>query len=205
MLGVGQWLLSALLLISLGSFAWAMQKFFTRPAGKTLGMMVIAVCGTIFAVLHLIALLSSSITFTRGMFGAILYLASAGLFWWAIRASLLHPLSASFSPDAPQHLVETGPYRLMRHPLYLSYLLTWLAAPIATGRWLLVLTFATMAAIYLSAALMEENKFIRGPLADSYLRYRSHTGLLVPNVIKLASALSHGVHARLDRSQNVAS
>ncbi|HLG99467.1 MAG TPA: isoprenylcysteine carboxylmethyltransferase family protein [Bryobacteraceae bacterium] len=184
-----QSLLAALFLGSLGSFSWAMRKFFTRPSGTTSGMKVIAGCGVLFAILHLMALAFSSISYARGLTGAVLYSASLALFWWAILMHLGRPLSASFSPDRPVHLVQSGPYRFIRHPLYTSYLLTWAAAPIATGRWYLLGTVAAMAAIYVAAATAEEKKFLDTPLADAYLQYRSRTGLFFPNVVKAIPAL----------------
>jgi protein-S-isoprenylcysteine O-methyltransferase Ste14 len=177
--------LTALLLVSFGSFAWGMQKFFTRPAGVTPGMKMLAGCGVLFGILHLTALLATRISSLRGVSAACLFGASLALYWWAIRTNFRRPISASFSPDAPEHLVQDGPYRLIRHPLYCAYLLTWLATPVATARLPLLVTFALMLAIYLAAARAEESKFLQGRLGGEYQQYRSRTGLLLPNVTKL--------------------
>ena len=182
--------LATLLLLCLASFSWAMRNFFTRPTGTTPGMKAIAVCGVLFALLHLFAILFSSISLAGGIAAALLYSASLGLFWWAIRTSLHRPLSASFSLDCPAHLVQDGPYRFIRHPLYCSYLLTWTAACIASARLFLLPTVAAMAAIYVVAARAEERKFLESPLADSYRHYRARTGRLFPNVVKIVLALS---------------
>ena len=107
------------------------------------------------------------------------------MFWWAIKASTAGNLSAIFSPDAPARLVEEGPYRFIRHPLYCSYILTWTAGLIATAQpWLLV-TVLVMAVIYLRAAIQEEQKFFHSPLATAYRSYRTRTGLIIPNPWKL--------------------
>jgi protein-S-isoprenylcysteine O-methyltransferase Ste14 len=45
-----------------------------------------------------------------------------------------------------------------------------------------------MLAIYVRAARMEEQKFARSPLAAAYERYRSQTGMLLPNPAKLFRA-----------------
>src|SRR5579872_5802170 len=114
-------LCAALLVICLGSFRWGMIKFFSQPAGSTTGMKVISLCGAGFALLHLAAiLLSPGILPAWGMAAALMYLCALGLFWWAISANTPRPLSAAFSPDSPEHLVDRGPYRLMRHPFYCS-------------------------------------------------------------------------------------
>ncbi len=146
-------------------------------------------CGIAFAIHHFVTILvTPGITPERGAAGAFLYLSSLGLFWWAIKTSSKHPLSAVASPDLPAHLVEEGPYRFIRHPLYFSYLLTWFAGLIATGRWWLVPSVAVMAVIYLNAASLEEKKFAHSPLAGAYREYQSRTGLFVPNPAKLLSA-----------------
>lgn len=180
-----QWFSVVLLLGCLASFGWAMRRFFVQPAGLTSGMRLIKTCGIGFGAVHLAAIvLTPGITAERGSSGAALYLCSLGLFWWAIGASLRKPLSAAFSPDLPAHLVAHGPYRIIRHPLYCSYLMCWLAGWVTTARLWLAPTVAAMLIIYLFAAAQEEKKFLRSPLAEKYLRYRACTGLLFPNPLK---------------------
>jgi len=182
------WISAALLFACLASFAWAMEKFFVQPAGLTTGMKVIKACGVVFGMLHLAAIVATpGVTAARGVGGAVLYLSSLGLFWWAINTSSRQPLSAVFSPDLPAHLVAHGPYRMIRHPFYCSYLLCWLAGWVATGRLWLAPTVAVMLVIYMRAAAEEEKKFTRSPLAEAYRRYRARTGLFIPNPWKLFS------------------
>jgi protein-S-isoprenylcysteine O-methyltransferase Ste14 len=184
-----QLLSGALLLSCLASFGWAMRKFFVQPAGITTGMRVTKACGIAFAIQHFVAILvTHGITQERGAGGVFLYLSSLGLFWWAIKTTSKRPLSAVASPDMPTHMVEEGPYRFIRHPLYFSYLLTWFAGVIATGRWWLIPSVAVMAVIYFNAASREERKFAGSPLASAYREYQSRTGLFVPNPVKLLSA-----------------
>ena len=183
-----QWISAALLVGCLASFSWAMRKFFVQPAGLTAGMKVIKTFGIVFGMLHLAAIMATQgVTSVRGAGGAVLYLSSLGLFWWAINASLRKPLSAAFSPDLPAHLVAHGPYRMIRHPLYSSYLLCWLAGWVGTGRLWLAPTVAVMLVIYVLAAAAEEKKFTQSPLAEAYRRYRARTGLFFPNLWKLRS------------------
>jgi protein-S-isoprenylcysteine O-methyltransferase Ste14 len=183
-----QWISIALLVGCLASFGWAMQRFFVQPAGLTAGMKVIKACGIMFGVLHLAAIVATpGVTGLRGVSGPVLYLCALGLFWWAINASLRKPLSAAFSPDLPAHLVAHGPYKMIRHPLYCSYLMCWLAGWVTTGRLWLAPTVAVMLVIYALAAAEEEKKFMRSPLAQAYQQYRARTGLLFPNPLKLYS------------------
>jgi protein-S-isoprenylcysteine O-methyltransferase Ste14 len=189
------WLPAGLLVGCLGSFTWAMSRFFTQPVGSTTGKRVISVCGAMFGIQHLCVIwFSSNLTAERSLAGSVLYIGSAGLFWWAIKTSLSSPLSAAFSPDLPTHLVAEGPYRIIRHPLYCSYLICWLAGLVVTASLWLVPSVAVMVIIYLLAAVREEQKFMQSPLSDAYQQYHSRTGLLVPTPLKLLSNWreSHG-------------
>ncbi|MGB6944042.1 MAG: isoprenylcysteine carboxylmethyltransferase family protein [Bryobacteraceae bacterium] len=182
-------LLGLLLVGCLASFGWAMRRFFVQPAGLTPGMRLIKVCGIVFGLLHLTAIAATpDVNGVRGISGAALYVAALGLFWWAIKTNLHQPLSAAFSPDLPAHLTAHGPYRMIRHPLYCSYLMCWLAGWVATGRWWLAPTIAIMIVLYMRAAAEEERKFARSALAQAYLEYRARTGLLLPNPWKLLSS-----------------
>jgi protein-S-isoprenylcysteine O-methyltransferase Ste14 len=178
--------LAVLLLACLISFAWAMRRFFVKPAGMTAGMKLTGFCGVAFSLLHIAVILTArDLTVSRTIAGAVMYLAALGMFWWAIAANRRQPLSACFSPDAPSHLMQSGPYRFVRHPFYCSYLLTWVAGVVATVNAWLLLTVIVMMAIYIHAAVNEERKFSLSPLADAYREYRSRTGLFMPNPLKL--------------------
>ncbi len=186
---VGRSIGAGLLLACLGSYAWGMRRFFAQPAGDTAGMAVIRICGVVFAVLHAGALIFTPDIAAGPLLGAIsLYLVAIGLFWWAVETNSPCPLSAAFSPDPPQHLVERGPYRFIRHPFYCSYLLTWTGGVVATRSLWLLPSLAVMLVIYLRAARVEEDKFMRSPLAGLYGRYRSRTGQFLPNPFKLLVA-----------------
>jgi protein-S-isoprenylcysteine O-methyltransferase Ste14 len=177
---------AALLAFCVASFGWGVRNFFTRPVGLTGRMKWISGCSAAFAILHLFAILfGSNLTLDRSAAGSALYVCSAGLFWWAIRTSLGKPLSAAFSPDAPVHLVRTGPYRFIRHPLYTSYVLTWAAGCVVTAQWWLLPTAVMMLVIYFVASSAEEEKFLRSPLGGDYQQYRRRTGRFLPNVVKL--------------------
>jgi protein-S-isoprenylcysteine O-methyltransferase Ste14 len=177
---------AVLLLSCLGSFLWAIVRFFPRPAGASTGAKVIGVCTVVFGFLHLRAILQ----FDRPgaaheVTGAGFYLAALGLFWWAVCINSKRPLSAVFSPDVPEHLIQEGPYRFIRHPFYCSYLLTWMGGVMATQQFWLLVTVAVMFALYLRAARIEEEKFGCSSLGTKYQQYQARTGLFFPNPIKL--------------------
>jgi protein-S-isoprenylcysteine O-methyltransferase Ste14 len=180
--------IAVLLVACLASFTWAMGHFFTQPAGMTPGMKVIRFCGTLFGLLHLGAILwPAAVTPERACAAAMLYAGALGLFWWAIATHRRAPVSAVFSPDLPQRLVQAGPYQFVRHPFYASYLLMWTAGIIATHQVWLALSVFVMGAIYVVAARSEELKFQTSTLARQYAAYRARTGLFLPNPWKMIS------------------
>lgn len=180
--------LTALLLCCFLSFAWGMRYFFLHPGKGSAGMKVIQACGTVFALLHLWAILFYAENAVGGWIAAVLYSGSLALFWWAIRANRSQSLTAAFLDDLPVHLVNRGPYRVIRHPFYTSYLLAWAAGVLAVERWWLAPTFIVMLAIYWNASKVEENKFARSSLGAAYAAYRARTGRFLPNPWKLIAS-----------------
>lgn len=167
----------------LGSFYWGVRRFFSRPTGFTVGMRLVQLSGLVFALIHARALLVSPlITPLKAVLAIVTYLAALSLFWWACQANRRRPLSAIFSSDRPAHLVQDGPYRLVRHPFYTSYLLSWLGAWVATGEWYVLVTFLVMLVVYVRAARMEESKFQGSSLTGEYAAYRARTGLFFPSL-----------------------
>jgi protein-S-isoprenylcysteine O-methyltransferase Ste14 len=176
----------ALCLLCFGSFAWGMRKFFLQPSGYTVGMKVTTSIGLLFAAGNFISLILPAAAGQHFIFGSLFYLASLSLFWWAIRTNYRKPLSAVFSSDQPAHLVKDGPYRIVRHPFYASYMLSWIAGPVASGYLWLWIAVIVMLVLYIRAAHFEERKFSSSPLAGEYDLYRTRTGLMAPNPLKLA-------------------
>lgn len=186
---IRQLLMTAFMVACLGSFVWGMRAFFIQPAGYTKGMKFITISSGICAIIQLAAIISAAdVPLKWTLVATLAYLGSLALYWWTISVNRKTPLSAAFSPDTPTHLVQHGPYRVIRHPFYASYLLMWTAAVPASADWRLLITVLFMIAVYVSAARAEERKFSNSALAGAYQEYRSRTGLLVPNPLKLLLA-----------------
>lgn len=66
-------------------------------------------------------------------------------------------------------LQVTGPYRWVRHPLYLGWLLVVFGAPHMTGD---RLTFATITTIYLLMAVPWEERSLTRAFGEAYTRYK---------------------------------
>jgi len=59
-------------------------------------------------------------------------------------------------PEAGHRVVSTGPYAVVRHPMYAGYLLWTLATPVALGSWPALAPAAVMAAAMLLRTVLED-------------------------------------------------
>lgn len=110
---------------------------------------------------------------------------SLSLFLLSARETYYRPLYVVFSKDDrkdQEKLLQDGPFALLRHPYYSSYLLNYLAAAVGAytmTNWL-VLIFA--AGMYNFAAIQEEKRLLQGPLRQEYMAYKQRTIGLIPYV-----------------------
>ncbi len=79
-------------------------------------------------------------------------------------------------------LVRTGPYALMRHPIYTGLMLALIGTAIAIGDWRALAGVALIAA-GLMRKLMIEERFMAEQFGEAYARYRAHVRALVPFVV----------------------
>jgi len=80
-----------------------------------------------------------------------------------------------------QAVVDTGPYRLVRHPSYTGLLLVVLGFEIGTRVWpAILLTLLPLAAVVRRIAV--EEAFLLAALGPSYADYRARTRRLVPGI-----------------------
>lgn len=101
-------------------------------------------------------------------------------FTWAARLHLGPLWSSTSAPTEDHRVVDTGPYGVVRHPVYASLLLAAGATAIESGRLEAVAGAVTLvAAISLRAKL--EERFLRRDLGDeAYASYRRRVPMLIP-------------------------
>jgi protein-S-isoprenylcysteine O-methyltransferase len=81
---------------------------------------------------------------------------------------------------AQQRLIREGPYRVLRHPGYLGFLLMWAGAGLATSNWLaIVLSMSVMVAAY-GFRISAEESMLLGTFGEEYEQYRRRTWKLIP-------------------------
>ena len=108
-------------------------------------------------------------------------LVGLALTWWA-RMQLGRLWSSAITRKEEYRLVETGPYALVRHPIYTG-IITALLATAATQATLLALLGAVLIAIGLWVKARTEERFLLAELGpDAYESYRSRVPMLIPFV-----------------------
>jgi protein-S-isoprenylcysteine O-methyltransferase Ste14 len=86
------------------------------------------------------------------------------------------PMSVREEPE----LVDSGPYRYVRHPIYSGILLALLGTmPIADTFWIVVFV---VCAVYFVYAALQEEKLMTRQFPEQYPEYRKHTKMLIPLV-----------------------
>lgn len=160
------------------AFVWGVRWHFEQAGGMRRGMRGVS----------LLSLLGLAIFWWRlcvcplfawpvalGLFAAAL-----ALFRAAVRASRGARLHLAFDPQAPHCLLRHGPYRLVRHPFYLAYMLFWLGTALAARGLVGWIVPILLSALYVAAARGEERRFDASALADAYAAYRTRAGMFWP-------------------------
>ena len=105
----------------------------------------------------------------------------------ALRLYAIHVLGAFFTTEvavAPgQTVIETGPYRLIRHPSYTGFLITLLGFGLCLTNWLSLLVIMACALIGFSYRIRVEEQVLQEQLGQRYQEYMRRTKRLIPFVL----------------------
>ena len=123
--------------------------------------------------------------FPTGIEWMLVGFAAAGVAfaWWA-RLHLGRLWSASLTRKADHHIVDTGPYAIVRHPIYTGLYMAALATLAIRASPVVIAGFALFAIGYWRKA-GEEERFLAGELgAEAYESYRRRVPMLLPFAAK---------------------
>ena len=177
-----EWALAGIGGTTLIIFAVALQNFFVQPAALTRRQRLFQDLSLLAGVTHGLALLIlDSVSDRRAAIGIAMYVIALALFLSAIEAARRIPMTRTFVYEPKcENIIRGGPYRVIRHPIYLSYSLAWLAAPIAMQNVFLGLTAIGMIACYVISARQEERLLAAGPRAADYAALKARTWRMIP-------------------------
>jgi protein-S-isoprenylcysteine O-methyltransferase Ste14 len=136
---------------------------------------LLAVRGQKLTWLHARFLPQTMIGYWLGLLMVVLGLAFAV---WA-RAHLGRNWSGTVTVKEDHELIRTGPYGIVRHPIYTGLLFAILGSTVAFGEWRGLLAFGLLTIAFLFK-LRREERFMSESFPNDYARYRVEVPALIP-------------------------
>jgi protein-S-isoprenylcysteine O-methyltransferase Ste14 len=112
--------------------------------------------------------------------GFLIFYTGAGIYNLNIIVAGKHLRPAPSGIPKNHQLVQTGPFALVRHPLYVSYILILVGLSFILTYWLLLPSLAMTVSIY-PTAKTEEESLIR-QFGDEYRQYQRRVGMFFPRL-----------------------
>jgi protein-S-isoprenylcysteine O-methyltransferase Ste14 len=111
--------------------------------------------------------------------GIGLMLAGVAFRWWAI-AALGKFFTFDVAIQSSQKVVDSGPYRYIRHPSYTGALMTQVGIGLALGNWAGLLALMVCMAIAYSYRISVEERALLAALGEPYKQYMQRTRRIIP-------------------------
>ena len=105
---------------------------------------------------------------------------------YRVHQSLGDNFSTTLLVRSSHRLVQNGPYRLVRHPMYTAYLLLFIGAFLLSGSWLIGLSGTAVIATLMLFRIKKEEQLLLSVFGHEYARYRTRTGMFIPKIALLA-------------------
>ena len=115
-----------------------------------------------------------------GLAGDILCVTGVAIAIWS-RACLGANWSARPAVKVGHELVTSGPYRLVRHPIYTGMLLGALGTALDAG--IIGLSIFVVACVFLISRIPVEERLMTQLFAEQYVQYKGRTKALIPYVV----------------------
>lgn len=112
--------------------------------------------------------------------GLGLYVLGQALRGWAI-ATLGDWFQGALVVQAGQHVVESGPYRLIRHPAYAGGILRAAGTGLVLDNWLSVALLTAGMTVFVAVRIRREERILRASLVP-YEEYERRTARIVPGI-----------------------
>ena len=104
-------------------------------------------------------------------------------FWTWTQITLDTQWSAQLQLTKNHHLITTGPYAYLRHPLYASVLVWCIALSLLTANWIFV-AFSVLSIAGLLYRIPKEEQMMLDAFGNEYKIYVQHTGRFFPKLLK---------------------
>jgi len=164
------------------SYAAALFSYFPSDGRLSWRLKAISILSALNFLIFIFLVCTRAIDPEIAILGIGIQILSAALFSWAIQTTYRRRLTVAYNPDIPDFILQSGPFRLVRHPFYSSYLLFWLSLMVMEPSIISASAAVLLFGFYLNAAKFEEAKFARSAVASAYKGYAAQTGMFVPRI-----------------------
>jgi protein-S-isoprenylcysteine O-methyltransferase Ste14 len=128
--------------------------------------------------------LFSALLLPPALCGCILALCSVLLYEWSRRMVINRDFYVGMSGEVPKEVCEQGPYRYVRHPFYISYMVAFLAVAIAFPSFVVSGVCVLNIGLFLYMAVDDERVLLASPLGVDYRAYQLRVGMWLPRLGK---------------------
>jgi protein-S-isoprenylcysteine O-methyltransferase Ste14 len=161
-------------------FMTAGANIFTVPKLRDTG----AVLGQISFVSGMLCVivmgLFSGLQLPLALCGVIFALCSVMLYEWTRRTVVERNFYVGLSGEVPGDVCDTGPYRFVRHPFYLSYMLAFLGVAVAFPSLIVSGVCALNIGLFVYMALDDERVLLASTMAVDYKSFKMRVGMFLP-------------------------
>lgn len=164
-------------------FGTAQAQFARSSKAKPLLFLMIG-CSLFTTVAALAICIPAEIPLERILISAAMTSFAVFLIKWAFRSIRKKNLGLAFSGIVPGEVVQHGPYRHVRHPLYLAYSIFWASCAVISASIIVAIGAALVISLYIQAARSEERDLMGSDLGSTYSSYRQRTGLMLPRLFR---------------------
>ena len=91
-----------------------------------------------------------------------MYLASTGFIMWVLRKNSFAAPVVKVQTERNHHVISTGPYAFVRHPMYSGIMLFFFGVPLLVGSWWGVALAPLFAVLFAIRAGIEERALVAG-------------------------------------------
>ena len=124
--------------------------------------------------------LFSGLLLPLALCGAILALCSVILYEWARRTVTDRNFYIALAGEVPPALCDAGPYRHVRHPFYLSYIVAFVGVAVAFPSLIVSGVCALNIGLFVYIAIDDERVLLQSPLEANYKSYKMRVGMFLP-------------------------
>jgi protein-S-isoprenylcysteine O-methyltransferase Ste14 len=162
--------------ISAGGNIFTVPKF--RDTGAVLGQLSLAsgmACVIVMGLFY-------GLLVPAALCGAILAMGAVILYEWTRRTVVDRHFYVGLAGEVPPVLCDAGPYRYVRHPFYLSYVLAFVAIAVAFPSLIVSGVCLANIGLFVYMAIDDERTLLGSAIAADYQSCRGRVGMFMPRI-----------------------